>query len=431
MKGMTVRSGADRVFIGIDLSDDFSQISYCTVDEPRTMSMGSGETRMCIPTMLAKRYGEAAWSFGEEAYEQSAADEAFPVDRLVERARNGAAVEVEAVDYDPTDLLALFMKKCLGRLSAITPIEKVAAIMISVEDPDEQMIKILDQVVRTLRLKAERVFYQSHAESAFNYLMHQSMDVRAQDVCVCDMRQQGLVVTLYSQNVHTKPQVMIMQERVYDHFLPESFEGIKNPEGRKKMKDQEFLHILQANIDDSIVSSVFLLGDGFEGDWSRESLKYICNGRRAFRGNNLYSKGACYGARGKVNPSPADREMVFLGPDKVKANIGMNVYRKGRESYMALLDGGKNWYDLSRKCELLLESERRIQFIITPLNGKEVRTVSMFLKGIPERKRRSTRVLLELRMLSESRIQAVVTDMGFGEFFEPSGMQWEMEFKTD
>ena len=59
-----VISGAvkDRFYIGIDLSDEFSQVSYsCGSEEPVTPSLGSGADRLCIPTMLAKKYGESSW----------------------------------------------------------------------------------------------------------------------------------------------------------------------------------------------------------------------------------------------------------------------------------------------------------------------------------------------------------------------------------
>ena len=45
-----------------------------------------------------------------------------------------------------------------------------------------------------------------------------------------------------------------------------------------------------------IVSSVYLTGDGFDGDWMKQSVAFLCQGRRAFVGKNLYSKGACYAA---------------------------------------------------------------------------------------------------------------------------------------
>ena len=131
----------------------------------------------------------------------------------------------------------------------------------------------------------------------------------------------------------------------------------------------------------------------------------------------------------RLEPSGVENGIVFLGKDKVKANIGMKVMRGGAEAYMALLDAGRNWYDCTRECDLLLEREEKLELIVTPLNGKDVKTIPVYLSGIPRRDRRSTRIHLELKMLSESKAGLTITDMGFGEFFPPSGLQWESEFK--
>ena len=429
IKNVISGAGKDRFYIGIDPSDEFSQVSYASgSEEPITPSLIAGTDRLCIPTMLAKKYGESSWTYGEEALEMSTADEAFPVDRLIERAREGRAVEVEAVDYNPVDLLALFIRKCLSRLYAQAPLEKVAAIVITVEEPDEQMIAILGQVVKTLRLKPERVFFQSHAESAYHYIMHQPKDVRVADVCICDLRGNGLHAMLFTENRQTRPHVVIMQESIYEDFVPEQFDGVKNADVKKSKKDEKFNSILYGVIEDKRVSAVYLLGEGFEGDWLSESLKYICKGRRAFKGNNLFSKGACYGAREKLEPSEEEKLCVFLGQDKVKANIGMMVMREGVEAYMALLDGGRNWYDSYKECELMMEPGERLDFIVTPLNGKNPKTVPVYLQGLPRRQRRATRIHLKLTMLSETRVNVIITDMGFGEIFAPSGLEWESSF---
>ena len=53
--------------------------------------------------------------------------------------------------------------------------------------------------------------------------------------------------------------------------------------------------ILVCDDDKQIVEAIdiYLTGEGFENNWYPNSLKVLCNGRRAFLGNNLYSKGAC------------------------------------------------------------------------------------------------------------------------------------------
>lgn len=63
---------------------------------------------------------------------------------------------------------------------------------------------------------------------------------------------------------------------------------------KAKDADESFKSFIQNVFDKKVVSSVYLTGEGFENNWYPNSLKVLCNGRRAFLGNNLYSKGACY-----------------------------------------------------------------------------------------------------------------------------------------
>lgn len=148
-------------------------------------------------------------------------------------------------------------------------------------------------------------------------------------------------------------------------------------------------------------------------------------------GNNLFSKGACYGAKAKLEQTEEEKGYVFLGKDKVKANVGMHVVREGEEVYMALLDAGKNWYETVKECDLILDRTDELDFIVTPLNGKNVRTVPMYLTGCPARPPKATRIHLEMKMVSARKLYVCVTDMGFGELYVSSGLQWKSEITID
>ena len=124
-----------------------------------------------------------------------------------------------------------------------------------------------------------------------------------------------------------------------------------------------------------------------------------------------------------------EKHHVFLGKDKLKYNLGMEVVRENINSYMVLLDAGKNWYDSFRECDLILDQEDSLQIIVTPLDGKKMREVIIHLTGMPVRPPRASRVHLEVRMLSEALVRIVVTDLGFGEFFPSSGLVWTNEFE--
>ena len=64
--------------------------------------------------------------------------------------------------------------------------------------------------------------------------------------------------------------------------------------------DEALLEIAQDACGKGLIGSIFLIGDGFQGDWMKESLRFLCRGRRVFQGNNLFSKGACCGMQEKL-----------------------------------------------------------------------------------------------------------------------------------
>ena len=103
----------------------------------------------------------------------------------------------------------------------------------------------------------------------------------------------------------------------------------------------------------------------------------------------------------------------------------------GELSYLPLIDAGKNWYDSTREIQVILDNEDTLSFVITPLNGKNVKNELMYLTGIPTRAAKATRVLINIKMASERKMVVTVTDMGFGQFYPPSGLTWRQEIVLD
>ena len=110
-------------------------------------------------------------------------------------------------------------------------------------------------------------------------------------------------------------------------------------------------------------------------------------------------------------------------------NLGMNLNRRDKEEYTALADGGENWFDISTVVEFLLASGSRVELIVTPLDGKEARKISVSLDGIPVRPEKTTRLRMKVSFTSGDTVKVIIEDLGFGEIFPASNMKWEKEFK--
>ncbi len=431
-------AASDKIIIGYDLGNVFSQISYSYLSqdsEVETLSCVAGEEHYNIPTVLCKRQGTGQWFFGREAlrFSEEYPQEAILVENLVELATAGEQVPIDGENYEPVALLTLFMKRSLGLLSLVSAPERIVAMMITSRKLDSLLIQVLNQTVTGLGLGYTRVYYQSYAESFYDYMLYQPRDLWTFQTVLFDYREDGIYSMRMECNKRTTPVVAYVHQRIYpfcgESCLPD-ISGLE--EGRLAQLDQELLQVVRQECEKGTVSSVYLIGEGFAGEWMPQSLQYLCKGRRVFQGVNLYSKGAVYCLLDKHFGSKAGKEHVFLGGDKLKYNIGMKVLRQGEESYYALLDAGGNWYDTEYSCEFYVRKASYIQLTITPLIAGGVTQATLSLGELPQGQKSEeefgycefSRIRMRLYLEGEKLLCAEMEDMGFGEIRAATQLTW-------
>lgn len=420
------------ILVGYDLGNDYAQISYCAYGEDAVESVATviGTKQYHIPAVLCKRKGSNQWLYGKEALKNSAEEGGSLVTDLIELARKGEMVTIEEESFDPVALLALFMKRSLALMNFIVPAENIAALMFTVDNLDDRMVEVLAKAAVNLNLKTPHIYFQSHTESFYYFILHQPEELWNYQVLACEHNGMRLKTYRMERNKKTTPIVVLIEERIYDSLiLPGEDEDEQIKADSYALADEKFLNILQEECADRIVSSAYLLGDGFRDGWAKQSLQFLCRNRRAFQGNNLFCKGACFGLLEKIEPTEAGKEHIFLGADKLKSNIGMNVMRRGKESYYALLDAGENWYEVHKECEFILPGDENIiTFLVTPLTGKRAKTQEIVLEDAPVREGAFTRYAMEVRMTSTECVEAKITDLGFGELFPAGKKVWTKQF---
>ncbi|SFC60333.1 DUF5716 family protein [Butyrivibrio sp. YAB3001] len=419
-----------RFVLGYDLGEKVSQISYLgsDADMPETLSVLAGAELYNIPTVLCKRKDVNQWYFGKEAVRHIDDGDAVPVYGLVSAARDGKPVAVGDAEYDPIALLTLFIKRSLSLLTMEFKLDKVEAIMFTTKSLDHRMVQVLNAVTAALELKTDKVFYQSHEESLFNYMLYQPQDLMQHVIIACDYDHEDLTLYEMTLNHNTTPIVATINV--------ESDDGLKlGPDGFPKdavmyhktceRLDDAFLNIMQKMCNGKMVSTIFLLGDGFKEKWTNRSLEFLCRTRRVFQGNNLFSKGATIAARERIRPSECSEKYVYLGEDKLKANIGMNLLKCGNEAYQAILDAGVNWYEAKAQLDVYADPSGIIELQITPLTGKSPANVQFALEGLENRPKGTSRLHMIFTMNSVNEVNIRVQDMGFGELFPGTNKIWE------
>ncbi len=428
-------SDAKHYVLGYDLGEKVSQISYLAsdADMPETLSVLAGSEQYNIPTVLCKRRDVNQWFYGKEAVRHIEDGDGIPVDNLLSAARDGKPVKVGTSEYDPIALLTLFVKRSLGLLSLELSIENVDAVMFTTKSLDHRMVQVLNAVTSALELKTTNIFYQSHEESFYNYMLYQPEDLTKHSVLACDYDLEKLLVYEMSLNYRTKPVVATIDVKSFDalNLMPDGFpkDAALFHKTCEKM-DDEFLTIMEKVCQEKVISTIFLLGDGFREKWAKRSLEFLCRTRRVFQGNNLFSKGASIAASERIKISENTGRFVFLGEDKLKSNLGMKLLKCGTEVYCALLDAGVNWYEARASLDIIMDPSGILNIEVTPLTGGQPKVVQLYLDDLEKRPKGTTRLRLSMTMASVNEVVLRVTDLGFGELFPATGKTWEQSIEV-
>ena len=407
--------GSEKVIVGYDLGNKYAQIScYVTgsEEEIRTLSSVAGSSVYTIPLALSKRQGVNQWFYGSEAIRYAGEEEGILVENLLKLARDGEPVQIDGAPIDPVALLTLFLKRSLGLLSQVTNTERIGALMITCEELDHRMLEVLTAATEGLHLKTDQICFQSHVESFYYYNLYQPEELWRHKTILCEYGDASIRTYCMECNRHTIPVVAYMEEREFPFPVPES--------------DEKMQEIAKKLCENQMISSVYLIGEAFSRDWMKESLRYLCKGRRVFQGNNLFSKGACYGMMERLTPGENGKNHVFLGKDKLKSNIGMKVLRQGEESYQALLDAGINWYEAQNTMEFYLLEGRAVEILITSLTGKGNRIARI----VPEELQEGIiRLRISVEMRDDTHLKVELEDLGFGTFRAATHHIWKEEIE--
>ena len=417
----------DRYVVGFDLNNKFAQISYCRIDqtEPDTLSVVAGEEEFNIPTVILKKKSTSQWVIGQNAEEAFQAQEGYIVSDLLKKAVKGDNVRMGSEEYKAEDLLLLFIKRALNLLPIMTTPDKIASVVITIRKADSKMVSMLTKLPDLLKLEEEKVHFLSYEESFFFYMLYQKGELQNHQIMLCDSSEGYLNIYRMEKNRYVNPPIAGVELYTYEDFKFGPYS-----ESADEM-DRRFLNIADHLCENRVYSTVYLIGSGFYDNWCEESLKFLCKNRRVFKGNNLFSKGAALAAKEYASPSGYEKTIRFFGKDRVQANVGV-VLKEGEESReVTFINAGEHWYEVGKTAEFLLHETDTIPIWIEMISKRNRIGADLKLQGLSVKSGRMTRISLTIRMKSEKSVLFVVKDLGFGELFPSTGLEWTEEFELE
>ena len=416
------------LILGIDLCDDYTQISLFDPETQDAVAVDLSSTEGgngMMPTVLCRMRGQENWHTGEEVYRYALFGKGVMVNKLVSLLAKAGMATIDGVQYSAEELMEAFLTRILDGVREKTGVDTIASLTFTLQDLDVGVMNTLIDISERLGIPRENIHMMSHTECFVFYVLSQKREVWANQTCLFDLTENGL--HYYEMRIirGRKPQVVEAQHVK----LPDGFSlDILDTEAGCKMADAIMCSCADRMMGRKLISSVFLVGRGFDrSDWATEFIRKVCAKRRAFVGQQLFARGAAYGAMDFLRETSA-YPFVFLCEGRLRYQVSVRAMTDGVEQQVVLVPWGSNWYDARVSAEFIINDAHSVDFQVARTDRAQVSSLSVPLDDFPARPNKTTKIEVILSFPDLDRMEVSVLDKGFGEFFSPSYTMVRREF---
>lgn len=413
------------LLVGLDLSGDYSQICCYNQKtlEPESICASSDKTKYLIPSVLGVKNTTKDWVFGEEALALHEAGKGVIICDLLNKVRNREETEIFGVFFEGIPLLEKFLRKCLQLLKIYYPTNSILKLVVTIQDLSEELKEGVYKALSNLGIEKDRAFVQNHTTSYQYYALSQSKELWINDIGLFDFDEKGLIYKQISINRKTQPYMVSIEEKDFSDIL--NYKILEEIEDTDKL-EYTFRNLAKNVLYKQVVTTLYFTGKGFDGNQTDHVLKELCAGRRVFKGQNLYSKGACYRAMDLAGERKLG-DFLFLGSDMITVYFYISAIYNAKPAEVVLAKPGTLWNEIDEKIDFILDDSNEITLYVKNIENGEVKTCLIPLEGLPKRPNKTTRIQVRLRFINKWAAVITVKDKGFGSFYPSSNRVWEKE----
>ena len=406
-----------KLIVGYDLCEDYTQISCYSykASEPVPIGIREEDEQNLIPTALCVKADTRQWLFGEEALACGADNGGIVVDHLLDKLIKGESIQIYDQTFHPEALLEKFLRKTLMLIKRYFPTEQISKMVVTVRNTSPELVESIYSALEQLGLEKDRVVVMGHSGAYLYYALSQDKSLWMNDVGLFDFSQEGLLYYQIKLNRRAKPMIACLTKTDYSHDL--NYQSLKH---KQENHAYIFENIANAALYKKLVTTLYFSGAGFHGGWADETIRNLCTGRRAFMGQNLFTKGACYAAK-ELSGDRKLEEFILLNDDMITTIVAVRIYRDTKFQEEILAEAGETWYEVNKSIEVIPEGESELELILKNVLSKEIVREKIRLIGLPDRPDRMTRLEINFTCKNQSTGVIRVNDLGFGEIYPETG----------
>ncbi len=410
--------------MGLDLCRTNVQISYFREDkqEPESVSQ-SGNAESCqLPNIMFFSEEEQKWYVGSSVNMVRFQSDGILVDGVVEGIEKDRRVWIGEREYGCDELLVILLKTHISEFLGRSEEYVLKGLTVTLEAYQEAVYRALYRLAEELGLGEGQFYVMSHANAFFQYVMRQEEQLRTNSVAMFEYGADGMEYCRLDRLHQGRTEIFRLCCESMREELPYAmlFEDVEK-------LDRRFAELAREKLKETYISTVYLTGQGFNDQWIREATKVLCDGRRVFMGQNLYTRGACYHAR--FGPGEKERGSVLVTPDSIPYDIGVAIGElEAANRFYPIAPGGREWYNMKGKVAVFLDGTNRVHLVYRNLLSGETAKEIIEIHGLPRRPPKTTKLSLEIEMFSARMGAIVIRDVGFGKIYPTTNKIYRKEF---
>lgn len=411
----------ENIIIGYDLGNRYSRISWFDEKkgEPEAVAVLDNDKLFKIPTVLCVKK-DGTWLAGTQAVEAAALQQGTGVKDFVQNYDAEPTLEIDGKHYEKKFLIQKYVEITLKLLSQYIEEYTIKYMTITVEEITKDLIMGILEVSSQWGVPEHAMRVQSHVASLENFVMSQKKELWQQDVGLFEYDEDGM--NYYHLTIQNRRQASVVKAQMIP--LKMYMNGQMYHDLSPVDLDRQFLEVLNQVLSQKIISTLFLSGSGFDGEWLNLSLKRMCApGRRVFAEENIYAAGACYSGLLDVEGRNL-KQFVALDDDIVPYHIFVRGSHMKEMTRSDFVYGGECWYRVNSRQTVLLDGTDTIVVHAKDLLTNVEKLIPLKLESLPERPDRTITIDISVQFESKDICCFTMEDKGFGGLFPSSLRKW-------
>lgn len=414
------------IYLGLDLCKKNIQMSYYREDkqEPESIYQLNNMETYQLPNVMFYSLEENKWYVGNNVSTIRFKTEGIMVEDVLGSIDSDVSTVVNDDVYSSADLLLLLLEIHINDFLSRSEEYTLCGLTITVEQYHPKVYAVLQKLKESFSLSDDRFYIMSHENAFFQYVMNQDERLRNNSVAMFEYGFEGMEYYRIDRKHQGNTWIYYLSRQDMKEEMSYSMLF-----GDVEELDRHFAELGRIKMKETYISTVYLTGPGFNDNWIEESKKVICDGRRVFMGQNLYTKGACYHARHGAYETGKD--CILCTEGSIPFDIGVSIGDASARNYFQLIAlGGREWYNMRGKVTLFLDDTNRISMVYRDKITKRVQKEIIEIHGLPKRPPKTTKLSLEVELFDERMGAIVIRDVGFGKIYPTTNKIYRKEFSV-